>query len=1036
MPNNKSSSIQSLEDVLTVFGSDWPNLVKDDCNPLDIALPLIEDGESFNFQNFQDLRKQFIVNLQRSVNENYMVFNDSIGSYGISIETLNQSQDRLTNIRKNLSSVNELVNSKSNILNELNNKRIEYLQTLEILDKTNQLQKKLNDLQEFIENQEFVKSVNLVKEIDELASDNGLFNIESLQSLQVKLNSYISVLFDGLLGKLNGYIYYKNFTSSSLSTTISNSTNNGDNRASTSNTNTNNNDNTNSLDFNSGLSLRKSINMGLFAFIKVINNEIIDENEEIEVQNGRFYELYERFKQIQKINKENECLTRLVDNCEKEIKQVIRRTISEVKSKYPTQIEINLSFDNKKKDDPFMNFNLLQGVNSLIIKEVFENIFKKLLLLLQRHIAIYEIFKLNGYKYKIDKVWREVQKQISLLIFNYIIDNNLLNNLDNLDSNYKKKNKNSPFDKIPKQFEQTGNNTVFEFSQLSINSISKDLIKSLNNIFGETSNNGGSEFNLQYKFDESIFIGSDDINESKRNILVIPNIFNMAYIIEPFINFTCNLTSIHDNLNDNAGGKEAVEFFNQFMDIVFISQLENTLLYQFDKLCENKWKVNSLLEASNLFKIFFNKVLILLDTSLYYRPSYVDIIFKLFYKLDSKFNEVKDILLKLSDSKLIKNWINDSKLKGISNNIVKSLLINDNNKNDELYQLQSTELTYSLSIVGEFIPNINPNSFLSIDNMRSLVDLLASLSNILSWLPNMKKGIPKTIINVDLRQELREIWSLSLFSDNEHQISNINLNFNEYIDNDNDDNEIINDNSNVISNNFEDNFENRGYLALNSEMNGKFNKIIENLQFLMNEVEILIRYEIRLECVWSIIQMMINKQWQIIGDESVDLEIDKFCERINNINRIFNKVSENIINKRKSEVKIRIFGGLGFWIDKLVIFESRRISVMGKNGWNKMIVNLRVLQQVIKNIDNEIDNSSNNINTEIIHNSIEYFTIGSMGEKFLSNFENLKLKNKQFSEEDWKNLIRLIFSERMQQDKVGNIKKKFMAAQSMLVDRL
>ena len=1019
-----------------MFGSDWPNLVKDDCNPLDIALPLIEDGESFNFQNFQDLRKQFIVNLQRSVNENYMVFNDSIGSYGISIETLNQSQDRLTNIRKNLSSVNELVNSKSNILNELNNKRIEYLQTLEILDKTNQLQKKLNDLQEFIENQEFVKSVNLVKEIDELASDNGLFNIESLQSLQVKLNSYISVLFDGLLGKLNGYIYYKNFTSSSLSTTISNSTNNGDNRASTSNTNTNSNDNTNSLDFNSGLSLRKSINMGLFAFIKVINNEIIDENEEIEVQNGRFYELYERFKQIQKINKENECLTRLVDNCEKEIKQVIRRTISEVKSKYPTQIEINLSFDNKNKDDPFMNFNLLQGVNSLIIKEVFENIFKKLLLLLQRHIAIYEIFKLNGYKYKIDKVWREVQKQISLLIFNYIIDNNLLNNLDNLDSNYNKKNKTSPFDKIPKQFEQTGNNTVFEFSQLSINSISKDLIKSLNNIFGETSNNGGSEFNLQYKFDESIFIGSDDINESKRNILVIPNIFNMAYIIEPFIDFTCNLTSIHDNLNDNAGGKEAVEFFNQFMDIVFISQLENTLLYQFDKLCENKWKVNSLLEASNLFKIFFNKVLILLDTSLYYRPSYVDIIFKLFYKLDSKFNEVKDILLKLSDSKLIKNWINDSKLKGISNNIVKSLLINDNNKNDELYQLQSTELTYSLSIVGEFIPNINPNSFLSIDNMRSLVDLLASLSNILSWLPNMKKGIPKTIINVDLRQELREIWSLSLFSDNEHQISNINLNFNEYIDSDNDDNEIINDNSNVISNNFEDNFENRGYLALNSEMNGKFNKIIENLQFLMNEVEILIRYEIRLECVWSIIQMMINKQWQIIGDESVDLEIDKFCERINNINRIFNKVSENIINKRKSEVKIRIFGGLGFWIDKLVIFESRRISVMGKNGWNKMIVNLRVLQQVIKNIDNEIDNSSNNINTEIIHNSIEYFTIGSMGEKFLSNFENLKLKNKQFSEEDWKNLIRLIFSERMQQDKVGNIKKKFMAAQSMLVDRL
>lgn len=1002
MNTNSVSSIDSLQEILTIFGSDWPDLMKEDCNPLDIALPLSDSKSILTYNDFRDLKKQFTRYLQKAVNENYMTFNDSIGSYGISIETLNQSQDKLTNIRKDLGNVDQLINSRSNILGELNEKRMEHAQILNILEKIDELQKKLNALQGCIENPNFEKGVNLVEEITEIANDNKIFTIDGLQPLQTRLTSYVSLLSDGLVNEIENNIYLKNSSD--------------------------NNKSSNSLS-----SSRIPLNEGLFSFIKKLNGEFIDEDKEMEIQNGRYDELLKDFKYIQKINKESECLIKLVEKSEREIKNIIKRSVNEIRSKYPSQIEMNLSSEMAdNKNDPFSSFNLLQGMNGLIIKEVFGNIFSKLLVIFQRHMAIYEISKFDGYKYRIDRVWKEIQKQLSLVIFNYIIDENLLNNLEQLDLKLSSENNISPFSKIPKQFEINENGPVFQFSKLSLSMLSKDLIGSLNKIFiNESKGIVLSEVNVS---EISIYIGVDDINENKKNVLVPPNIFNMAYIIDEFINFTNEMTGIYSRYDKN----ETINFFNQFMDIIFVSQLENTLIYQFDKLCEGKWKQNQLLDASISIKQFFNKVLIILDTSIYYRPSYVEIIFKLFDRMNRKLKETKEILLKTNKSQLLKKWINDSKLKMISNDIVKNLLYKKDFEKLDL--LHSNELTYALSIGGNLIPNINPKDFLTLEHMRSLVDLLASLSNILNWLPNVKRKVPELFEDVNLMQQLSETWTLNVFNDSEFPLSYINLS-NDI--NDNGTNNEVSEFSDGNGNIYNSSLDYKGFLSIDNKSEVEFDKLVEKLKNLMNEVEILIRYEIRVECIWCMIQMMINKQWINNGDESVDLGVDRFCERINDINRIFNRVSKNTIAKSKSDVKIRIFGGLGFWIDKLAVFESRRIEVMGKSGWMKMIVNLRVLQQVIKGIDNDMElnhvNGFKDMSTHgpsVMNNSLRYFTIGTEGDSFILKVENVQEEGLNLGEEDWKNLIRLIFSERMSKDSVGNVKKKYMAAQARLLKGL
>lgn len=988
MDREKIETLNSLQEVLKVFEYEWPDLISEDCIPLDIVLPLTGGNSKQSYDDFQNLKARLKRSLKKAVNANFMAFNDSIGSYGISIETLNQSQNSLSGIKENIADVSKLISSESGIMHELNEKRKEKTQILDILEKVNDIKKKLSDLHAMTEAQNFDKAVLLVHEITNVINDNQLLDIEGLHVLQSKLNLSTDVLLDGLLNEIDNNIYSKNSDGRSLETI-----------------------------YNSRIPSQK----GLLGFIKKLNDQMIDEDEELLVRSGHYDELLTSFRRVQKIGKQNECFSKLVQNFEREMTRVIKRSVDEIRQKYPSQVEINTNVKLDINADPFESFTMLQGMNGMIIREVFDLIFKRTLAFFQKHIAISQIARVDGYTYRIDTIWREVQKQLSMIIFNYIIDEKLLDSMEELDLKHTRQNNNSPFEKVPKQFEKSNNGPIFQFSKLSLESLSMGLVDSLNKIFqNESEGINPNEFSSENANASQIFIGMDDINDGKKYVLVKPNIFNMGYIIDGFITFVNNLT-----LSFGSNSETIVEFFEEFMDLIFVSQLENTLVYQFEKLCESRWIPNHLLEASNYMKMFFNKIFILLDTSLYYRPSYVEIIYKLFDKMIENFKESADNLLKVKDDKILARWISDSKLKTISNNIVDTLLQNTS-EFEKLDMLISTELVHALSVAGNYIPTINPANFLTLDHMMSLVDLLAALLNVVNWLPNQKVKVPEFLEEVELVQKLQEAWSLSAFGDNDSSLALVNLSTGSgYNDSDFKSLEYGGESEDEIS----------GFLAVDMRAGERFNSLVDKLKNMMNNVEIMIRYEIRIECIWYMIQMMTSQQWEKVGDESIDLGINKFCERLNNINRIFNKVSKNISKNSSVEVKVRIFGGLGFWIDKLAIFESRRIAVMVNTGWVKMIVNLKVLQQVITSIDNDIDTTLGS-NVEAMNTSLRYFALGGEGERLVKRINEINDEHLNIGEEDWKNLIRLIYSEKLAKDNVGNYKKKMMAAQAGLLKSL
>ncbi|KGK37855.1 hypothetical protein JL09_g2987 [Pichia kudriavzevii] len=294
------SNGQSLQGVLDRINLVWPDLLDEDCNPLDIVLPLLNNKSiSPTIDEFEELKSQFTKSLQQAVNSNYMAFNDSIGSYGISVETLKQSQDRLSGIKKSMGTIDEMINTPSRILAELNDKRMEHIQTLELLGKINDVKKKLDILQDLIGNRDFSKAGELVNEIMETSNTNRLFEIDALQELQMKLNSNIALLLDGLVTEMNNIIYLK--------------------------------DSTHIEQIQSGSSVKISTHKDLLDFVKCLHNESLEGNEEITAERGNYLTLSKLIKQVQAINKESDCLLKLIEGSEREIKKVIKRCIEEVK---------------------------------------------------------------------------------------------------------------------------------------------------------------------------------------------------------------------------------------------------------------------------------------------------------------------------------------------------------------------------------------------------------------------------------------------------------------------------------------------------------------------------------------------------------------------------------------------------------------------------------------------------------------------------------------------------------------------------------
>ncbi|OWB82478.1 hypothetical protein B5S33_g1104 [[Candida] boidinii] len=1171
-------ALDNLESFINYFSREWPEIATTNFNPLNVSLPLMDSstvGLAHKYPEFLKLRDEFSNSLRQAVNQHYEAFNASIGSYGITVQTITDSKDTLKNIRINLENANTLLSTPTIVLRDLNSKSIEHSQMIEVLDKIVEVRKLTEVIDNYITDKDFKKAQELIVQSAKTADEYGLWQLPAMTSTQMYLSVQSQALFDSVMEEAFSIIYLK----------LDNEMNKSIFEQHTDK----------KLDYSDLEEASRIVNKPLDEFISELKGNIDGVSPGVDIQSFKMLATY--FEVLNKLDRLPDAMTALIERCSGELEQMISRTSEEIRLKYPEQMKltstnVSTSSSSIKKYDSHRLLDIggissiLGGVNSVILSEFFHSLFHKFIITLQCFRAIYEfnselinktseipdsnqssnLYGLNSLDRESKtksailgglrgvnagglnssrivsthqdsvptfiSLWKKVEKEISSIIYYYIVDEMI-----NIEKPVKD-NDDNPFI----ESKLGGNATlvthedaIFRFSKLTFKSDNfRELNETFQNFFpveqvdkNNNKYNGNGNKNNQdknNKVNESLFIESND--HSKNSTLVDPNILNMGVIFGDFIFFIGCCDSIYPTelivraSSDNGANSQPttvdkievspdklisppIEFFDNFMRIVFLSQLETTLKLQFDEV--NLDSVNNI--GGTSFKIFFESICEILTTSLYFREPYVKILLKLMKQMINKFEKKFDSLmpkeyLNLTDSKIISNWMNNEELVSISSKIING----DVNSKADVSNLLNQEVELLLkpnARTDQLINKILSSDLMDTNRFNNLVMLLSNILKILEWLPNMqrvinesgRKSLPsissivmQSSIKNDERDneenlsanssfmtpsspgfatggnatkllELKETWNIidnksitssisSLLTydedediNNNHYHTTYSKGSNKFLEfedifksgNENGDN-LEKDSDNYYRSNDGGNrlYSNKqvkpkAFITMTLQYSKEFNQYLNDLKKISNQIKLLLRYDLKIKCIYYIINFLKQDIWTPDYEtEDIDEIIIKLTKSINDSNLI---IDFNLYSK----VKFDILSGVPILIDKLMIKESHRIYKMNEYGLIKILLNIRVIQQMLRNVINyKLDSSDINFGK-----SIEYFELFKTGENNIADriIQQINSGNKGsvYTLEEYKNLIRLVFSENLSKP-IANGKKTTSLSYNMKFD--
>lgn len=706
--------------------------------------------------------------------------------------------------------------------------------------------------------------------------------------------------------------------------------------------------------------------------------------------------------------------------------------------------------DSKAEVKNILNFGLGIGdLNNIVLQDLFWQIFTKMLLVLQSHRVVFEISKkltdlpeeqFASTTYNFYEIWKSISSEIRSLIYLYITDTDISykdssSSTVNKEMNSSEKSKTkfgdselTPYqqitkanfdldslflvanDKKPKIFSSTtfcSSSMIFQFDDDSFKDETGNLhSQELKNFLSEVFPGFKVNEKLEVMDNSSPYL-TNEVSVTQET-LVPPSVFNMRVILESFLVFVqyCRAvfpTSTAGSITSN----EPSEFFHDFMNKTFLPQLDGTLIY----LYNNSVNVNSLslqnipnfdlsgnlsvIVASNeqatandirVFKSsvdfhnLFSKVCEILNTSIKYREHYTGLSYKLLARFYEKYCNLYLSMLPNNGQHIVANAngnvVSETTMKKLnvwlskSSDLMKvSLDIIKDDKNDKSKLNLETDLL--LKDCSLLLRNIDRSEILFPKNFDTLTYLLVTLDWVLKWLPEMKnilkEGDPGGKIKDDFTniEELRDSWELV-------EVNQTSLN---------------------NSKKYKISFTNGSPLLM------QFEGAIENFDKLLCNTLLAIKFDIRLRLIYYIGTMIKNNIW------NPNSNLNGICPEVKEMMAYIQFFNNENFTNMDSKIGEKIFSGIANVIDRLFIASAELIPVLNMNGVRKMYLNIITIQQSLRNIlflPEDVD----------FTHSLAYFDLFKKGpEKVL---ELVKLKKSLFSLQDNKTMVRLIFSQQLE----------------------
>ncbi|KAF3925899.1 hypothetical protein ABW20_dc0104832 [Dactylellina cionopaga] len=977
--------LAGLADVLDTIRRDWDFMTREDCIPVQIALQLNDPsslGKANRLRDFRVIKKNLEAALQAVVNEYHQPFNSSIGTYHSIMRHIGTSAAKVQDLKQRAASAKkDLTSEKPEVKNLAVESQIyeSMLQTLSQIEHLRDVPGKL-DLR--MGEKRFLTAVDILMDGLKNSNKQDLKGIGALQDLRRGLQAQETSLAEILVEELHSHLYLK-------SPYCDGRWNSYSNQAETKTSDQLLGDNV----ISQATITKRALD--IFLETEDLTKEMVeDASKNIEAESLHYIRLL--IESLHKLGRLPTALEQISQRLPVELNKVVEKTNLEVDSRHPTSYGLSKSLKDGKTIESVLSD---KDERVEVLNDLLYTLFSKFEAILEGHRVVHDVVKAiskrdwnkEGSSSTLSggfmEIWKLLQSETRSLLHDYITANE-----SRTATNAPKQGQNNVNNILAANSATQKKRRLFKFGgpegvDATIKSNQEDLEAILKaNVPGLVQDSATPAITQTEETQIS------DGSATGRKLLVESTVFNMGHLLSPSLQF---LNHVKDIVPPGLGVAPSTftSFLDDFLVNVFLPQLEDTMreltaqttgeLDAFQQ--DTQWKnvaQRPVMKGTAGFLGLITAICRMLD-NLPHDQSFsqliVDLLTDYYEKCHAFFRTLvqKDVdILKKSAE-----WVQPGELEGT----MRQMWFDPSAFEDFLYKetLVYAKLKGKTGVAAD-----------EIISDRKTIYTLCILYNSMEWFTRKLR-------------KLRQVTDLEDPSKDEgtrtRRWNNVNS-------------QLSRDSSSPV------------FLPLTAQLAEAFDGVVNTFTQLSNTILFTLRAEARTHAA-HYIDLAVTKTSWILENEATEAD-----SQILTLNSELVWFDQDVTALLRYEEQRFIKAGLGIYFDHLLIRACGMIKEMNKKGVDKMLLDILVLQQNLRNLvleDGVVGDGKASRDVVTLRRSDDYWRLFNTGPEDL--LQRAKDGALTYTYDELKDLVTLWYSESF---RVGNRRESTLAARRSLNDHL
>ncbi|KAL5911223.1 exocyst subunit [Pyricularia oryzae] len=208
----ESNAERQINQVLEHIKQDWPAMCQNDCVPVQLALQLLDTssvGRAHEYRNFRNTHQYLQDSLKNIVHDYHQGFNSSIGTFHKIQGSIQSSQKKVRNLKESLAASKAALCVTNPELKKLYNTSQMYDEILQTLNELEELRQVPDQLEARISEKRFLTAVEVLQTAMRKLMKPELDSIGALGDLRSYLANQETALMDILIEELHEHLYLK-----------------------------------------------------------------------------------------------------------------------------------------------------------------------------------------------------------------------------------------------------------------------------------------------------------------------------------------------------------------------------------------------------------------------------------------------------------------------------------------------------------------------------------------------------------------------------------------------------------------------------------------------------------------------------------------------------------------------------------------------------------------------------------------------------------------------------------------------------------